>query len=67
MSGRPMPRQGSVRPETNPDLIAKTGIEGLDDILNGGLSRGRLYLVEGVPGSGKTTQMARLGPERFNV
>src|SRR5688572_6597926 len=50
-----MPRQGVVDPETNPQLIARTGIEGLDDILNGGLSRGRLYLVEGVPGSGKTT------------
>src|SRR5688500_16054123 len=50
-----MPRQGVVDPQTNPEVIAKTGIEGLDDILNGGLSRGRLYLVEGVPGSGKTT------------
>src|SRR5688572_15261724 len=50
-----MPRQGVVDPETSPELIAKLGIEGLDDILNGGLSRGRLYLVEGVPGSGKTT------------
>jgi circadian clock protein KaiC len=50
-----MPRQGAVDPETNPELIAKTGIEGLDDILSGGLARGRLYLVEGVPGSGKTT------------
>ncbi|HWI20279.1 MAG TPA: ATPase domain-containing protein [Vicinamibacterales bacterium] len=35
--------------------MAKTGIHGLDDILNGGLARGRLFLVEGVPGSGKTT------------
>ena len=34
---------------------AKTGVEGLDDILRGGLSPNRLYLVEGVPGSGKTT------------
>jgi circadian clock protein KaiC len=50
-----MPRQGVVDPETNPKVIAQTGIEGLDDILNGGLTRGRLYLVEGVPGSGKTT------------
>jgi circadian clock protein KaiC len=50
-----MPRQGVVSPETDPEIIAKTGIEGLDDILNGGLQRGRLYLVEGVPGSGKTT------------
>jgi circadian clock protein KaiC len=32
-----------------------TGIEGLDTILSGGLTAHRLYLVEGVPGSGKTT------------
>src|SRR3546814_9805871 len=32
-----------------------TGIEGLDDILCGGLTPNRLYLTEGVPGSGKTT------------
>ncbi|HJU42687.1 MAG TPA: ATPase domain-containing protein [Vicinamibacterales bacterium] len=50
-----MPRQGLVQPEMNPDVIARTGIGGLDDVLNGGLSRGRVYLVEGVPGSGKTT------------
>jgi circadian clock protein KaiC len=35
--------------------IASSGIAGLDDILNGGFVRRRLYLVEGVPGSGKTT------------
>src|SRR5581483_10120541 len=35
--------------------VAKTGIQGLDDVLNGGLTRNRLYLLEGVPGSGKTT------------
>jgi circadian clock protein KaiC len=35
--------------------LAKTGIHGLDTILGGGLSRGRLYLVEGLPGAGKTT------------
>ncbi|HXT71307.1 MAG TPA: ATPase domain-containing protein [Vicinamibacterales bacterium] len=34
---------------------APTGIEGLDDILQGGLARNRLFLIEGVPGSGKTT------------
>ena len=50
-----MPRQGAVEPTQDPQLIAQTGIAGLDDILNGGLARGRLYLVEGVPGSGKTT------------
>ena len=37
------------------NLKAKTGIEGLDDVLIGGLRRGRLYLVEGSPGTGKTT------------
>jgi len=37
------------------DDAAATGIEGLDDILCGGLTPFRLYLIEGVPGSGKTT------------
>ena len=50
-----MPRQGLITPHTDTDQIARTGIVGLDDILNGGLARGRLYLVEGVPGAGKTT------------
>jgi circadian clock protein KaiC len=31
------------------------GLSGLDDILGGGLARKHLYLLEGVPGSGKTT------------
>ena len=35
--------------------IAATGIEGLDDVLRGGLPRDRLYLIQGDPGSGKTT------------
>lgn len=33
----------------------KTGVPGLDDILSGGLVPNRLYLVDGDPGSGKTT------------
>jgi circadian clock protein KaiC len=33
----------------------KTGISGLDDILHGGFPQGHLYLVEGDPGTGKTT------------
>ena len=35
--------------------LAATGIAGLDQILGGGLLRRRLYLVEGLPGTGKTT------------
>src|SRR5688572_30969138 len=35
--------------------VAATGVAGLDDILNGGLTPNRLYLLEGMPGSGKTT------------
>ena len=34
---------------------ARTGITGLDEVLAGGLTPHRLYLLEGVPGSGKTT------------
>lgn len=34
---------------------APTGITGLDCILGGGLARKRLHLVEGNPGTGKTT------------
>ncbi len=34
---------------------AKSGIWGLDDILSGGFSREHVFLVEGAPGTGKTT------------
>lgn len=34
---------------------ADFGIPGLDDVTAGGLSRGRLFLLEGSPGTGKTT------------
>ena len=34
---------------------AKTGIWGLDNILSGGFTRGHLFLLEGEPGTGKTT------------
>jgi len=33
----------------------KTGINGLDEVLHGGLIPERLYLLDGSPGSGKTT------------
>jgi len=35
--------------------LAATDIAGLDDVLRGGLTRGRFYLLEGSPGTGKTT------------
>ncbi|MET3841401.1 ATPase domain-containing protein [Bradyrhizobium sp. OAE829] len=34
---------------------AKSGVWGLDDILSGGFTRGHLFLLEGEPGTGKTT------------
>jgi circadian clock protein KaiC len=37
-----------------PEPVA-TGVRGLDIILGGGLPRGRMYLVQGDPGVGKTT------------
>ena len=37
------------------DKKVATGIAGLDDILGGGLPARRLYLIQGAPGSGKTT------------
>lgn len=36
-------------------MRVKTGIEGFDSLIEGGLLQGRQYLVSGSPGSGKTT------------
>lgn len=41
--------------EPKPARKARTGVTGLDDILVGGLSPGHVYLLEGSPGTGKTT------------
>jgi circadian clock protein KaiC len=40
---------------TSSTAFISTGIAGLDNVLGGGLTRDRLYLVEGDPGAGKTT------------
>ena len=38
---------------------ANFGTAGLDDVTGGGLARGRLFLLEGSPGTGKTTLATR--------
>lgn len=43
------------RPVNDATHLAKIGIPGLDNILAGGLTPNRLYLIDGDPGSGKTT------------
>lgn len=40
---------------TTTELRFKTGNEGFDTILNGGFPENRLYLMQGEPGTGKTT------------
>src|ERR1700722_14968152 len=47
-----------TNPEALPPLVA-TGISGLDDVLGGGFTANRVYLIEGNPGSGKTTMSLR--------
>lgn len=47
-----MRKDEATNPATAPISI---GISDLDDILGGGLTPGRSYLLEGTPGSGKTT------------
>lgn len=42
-------------PRPAADSDASTGIPGLDEVLLGGLQRNRVYVLEGMPGSGKTT------------
>lgn len=49
------------------DELLSTGIAGMDDVLGGGLTPRRLYLLEGTPGAGKTTlalQFLRAGAAR---
>lgn len=56
-----MPRKKLLMKKPSPkkpilaDKRCPSGVEGLDDILNGGLPRDCFYLIQGDPGSGKTT------------
>ncbi len=45
----------SSRPPPVVPPRASTGVPGLDHVLEGGLTPSRMYLVEGTPGTGKTT------------
>src|SRR6476619_6542661 len=40
---------------TRPQKKAQFGIPGLDDVTSGGLAEGHLFLLQGLPGTGKTT------------
>jgi circadian clock protein KaiC len=40
---------------TQPIAPVRTGVDGMDDILKGGLTADCLYMLTGTPGSGKTT------------
>jgi circadian clock protein KaiC len=50
-----MPSSVSPPAESPIQTRASTGISGLDRVLGGGLPSDHLYLLEGTPGSGKTT------------
>jgi circadian clock protein KaiC len=45
----------TIKQNTSSTAFISTGITGLDNILGGGLTKDRLYLLEGDPGAGKTT------------
>ncbi|WP_144111743.1 ATPase domain-containing protein [Paraburkholderia sp. BCC1886] len=45
----------SDQPAAGTPARLSSGIEGIDDVLGGGLTPHRMYLVEGAPGTGKTT------------
>jgi circadian clock protein KaiC len=51
----PTPSPVSSNNSQPPARRLNTGISGLDDILHGGFPPGHLYLIEGDPGTGKTT------------
>jgi circadian clock protein KaiC len=58
---------GGRRRDRNRGERVSTAVDGLDEILGGGLTANRVYLLEGTPGTGKTTFALRFliaGAER---
>jgi circadian clock protein KaiC len=46
----------SISPQTPASApLAGTGVDGLDDVLGGGLTSNQLYVIEGLPETGETT------------
>ncbi|HYC51447.1 MAG TPA: ATPase domain-containing protein [Gemmatimonadaceae bacterium] len=62
-----MKKSRSRRASSSADIpLARTGVSGLDEVLRGGLPANHLYLIDGEPGTGKTTlalQFLREGVE----
>lgn len=56
-----LPRQGSLDIYPDEDLVrTKTGWDQIDDILGGGLPDGKVILLAGPPGIGKSTMLLQL-------
>lgn len=49
--------------DRTPATRLRSGCPGLDDVLGGGLPRGHVYLLEGEPGTGKTTLALQFATE----
>ncbi len=52
---KPKATRATRAPDDSPDDRVPTGVEGLDEIVGGGLPSKCFYLIQGDPGSGKTT------------
>jgi circadian clock protein KaiC len=50
-----MPAKKATTDKENDIQLVKTGVADLDNVLQGGLTAGGLYLIEGTSGTGKTT------------
>ena len=50
-------------PVLSPDNKVRSGVSGLDELLLGGFSANHVYLVEGTPGTGKTTMAVQFAME----